>query len=210
MNLKSKYFDRIRVKPEQDRLKSDENPICEVDGCRMPGVHRAPKGRGHDGQYHQFCMNHVREYNKSYNYFKDMSDTDVAEYQRSARTGHRPTWSLGTNKGLGGIDEEIQQQANPSSASHTSKFSDPFGFFGEKYTASKRTRTERRQVRNAERKALATLGLDIDVEPEEAKARYKMLVKRHHPDANGGGQEYEEKLREIIQAYDYLKSSGFC
>jgi DnaJ-class molecular chaperone len=64
-------------------------------------------------------------------------------------------------------------------------------------------------VRNAERKALDALGLEADASPEEAKARFKALVKRHHPDANGGDRSSEDKLREIIQAYNYLKSSGF-
>jgi len=202
VNQKSKYFDSIRVKPDQDRLKSTAEPLCEANGCQQPGLHRAPKGRGQDGQYHLFCMAHVREYNKTFNYFKNMSDTDVADYQKSARTGHRPTWSLGTNSGAAG-DAAAQGRGNP-------KFSDSFGFFGEKYTDGKWSKPEKRQIRNAERKSLAILGLDIDVKPAEVKAQFKMLVKRHHPDANGGGQEFEEKLREIIQAYDYLKSSGFC
>lgn len=201
MNQKSKYFDSIRVKPSEDRLKPKTDPDCEVTGCDKPGVHRAPKGRGQDGQYHQFCMAHVREYNKSFNYFKDMSDTDVASYQKSARTGHRPTWSLGTNPGTG--DKPLNGEGDP-------KVSDTFGFFGENTQAGPSAQPRKRQIRNAERRSLATLGLDIDVKPKEVKAQFKVLVKRHHPDANGGGQEHVDKLREIIQAYDYLKTSGFC
>lgn len=204
MNKKSKYFDSIRVKPSQDRLKPETEPTCEVNGCEQPGVHRAPKGRGQDGEYHLFCMAHVRQYNKSFNYFKDMPDVDIASYQKSARTGHRPTWSLGTNNGPADTDDPaVQGRDNP-------RFSDAFGFFGEKTSGGPSPEPRKRQIRNAERKSLATLGLDIDVKPVEVKAQFKMLVKRHHPDANGGGQEFEEKLREIIQAYDYLKASGFC
>ncbi len=201
MNQKSKYFDSIRVKPEQDRLKTKTDPTCEVNGCVQPGIHRAPKGRGQEGKYHQFCMAHVRQYNKSFNYFKDMPDDDIANYQKSARTGHRPTWSLGTNSGA--VDPSASGRDNP-------RFSDSFGFFGEKTEGGPGAKPRKRQIRNAERRSLATLGLDIDVKPKEVKAQFKMLVKRHHPDANGGGQEFVEKLREIIQAYDYLKSSGFC
>jgi len=64
-------------------------------------------------------------------------------------------------------------------------------------------------ARNAERKALDTLGLDADASAQEVKTRFKALVKRHHPDANGGDRSSEERLREIIQAYNYLKSIGF-
>jgi DnaJ-class molecular chaperone len=65
-------------------------------------------------------------------------------------------------------------------------------------------------VRNAERKALHELGLEEGADRVEIKARFKLLVKRHHPDANGGDRATEDKLREIIQAYNYLKSTGAC
>lgn len=201
MNQKSKYFDSIRVKPESDRLKAESHASCEVSGCQAPGIHKAPKGRGKDGEYHQFCMRHVREYNKSFNYFKDMPDTDIADYQKSARTGHRPTWSLGANAAAAA-------NADPSGEN----VKDTHAFFGDKYSGDEKwkKKPQRRQIRNAERKALAALGLDIEAKPKDVKSQYKTLVKRHHPDANGGGQEFEEKLRDIIQAYDYLKKSGFC
>jgi DnaJ-domain-containing protein 1 len=72
-----------------------------------------------------------------------------------------------------------------------------------------RPEADRRAVRNAERKALHTLGLEIDATRPDIKARFKELVKRHHPDANGGDRGSEDKLREIIEAYHYLKSAGF-
>ena len=59
-------------------------------------------------------------------------------------------------------------------------------------------------------KALHSLGLEEGAGPSEVKSRYKALVKRLHPDANGGSRETEDKLREVIQAYDYLCSSGYC
>ena len=204
MKLNSKYFDSIRVKPDEDRALRQQNPECQWVGCDGAGTHRAPKGRGHDGEYHLFCINHVREYNKTYNYFNGMSDDDVIQYQKSAMTGHRPTWSLGNNPwahGAGGASEDTTAQPRAG-------FKDSFGMFGEMGADS--DQPQRRPVRNAERKALSTLAVDETATPEEIKARYKMLVKRHHPDANGGGREAEDKLREIIQAYDYLKSTGFC
>src|SRR5439155_5226030 len=92
---------------------------------------------------------------------------------------------------------------------------DPFGIFREFGAAggarqeSRRGPTESRTVRNAERKALDALGLEADASTHEVKARFKTLVKRHHPDANGGDRSSEDRLREIIQAYKYLKSVGF-
>ena len=65
-------------------------------------------------------------------------------------------------------------------------------------------------LRNAERKCLRTLDLDEDAKADEIKARFKALVKRHHPDINGGDKQSEDRLREVIQAYNHLKQAGFC
>lgn len=202
MKLESKIFDRIRVKPDEDRLLRDQHPPCQWLGCQGPGTHRAPIGRGHDGEYHLFCIDHVREYNKTYNYFDGMNNDAVIDYQKSAMTGHRPTWRVGMNScNRGDGPNEDARQARPQ------HFADHFGLFGDTDLSTERPA---RTVRNAERQALKALSLDETAKPEEVKAQYKMMVKRHHPDANGGKRESEDKLREVIQAYDYLRSVGFC
>jgi hypothetical protein len=199
MKLESKIFDSIRVKPDEDRLLRERSPKCEWAGCEGAGVHKAPKGRGHDGEYHLFCMEHVRQYNKAYNYFSGMKDEDVIGYQKSAVTGHRPTWKMGANPWMQKPDEDEHK------SSYT--FTDTFGLFG---GMGDDPATPRRTVRNAERRALVALSLDETATAEEIKVRYKQLVKRLHPDANGGRREQEDKLREVIQAYSYLRSVGFC
>jgi DnaJ-domain-containing protein 1 len=102
---------------------------------------------------------------------------------------------------------------NPANAEVGNNTRDPFNMFRE-FGAGSRPRTDRaepqRAVRNAERKALHELGLEEGANKVEIKARFKLLVKRHHPDANGGDRATEDKLREIIQAYNYLKSVGAC
>jgi DnaJ-class molecular chaperone len=143
----------------------------------------------------------VREYNKSYNYFAGMADDDIAAYQRSAATGHRPTWSVGVNDAA----------AMRTRATWSDAFFDPFGMFngtnGRKTAEAKR---ERRPLKNVERRSFAALDLEGWEDASEIKARYKTLVKRLHPDANGGDRSSEDRLRQIIQAYHYLKSAGFC
>jgi hypothetical protein len=202
MKFDSPLFDRIRVKPTEDRTRKPDEPCCQWNGCGNTATHRAPKGRTQENEYWRFCLEHVREYNSSYNYFSGMSQDAVLKYQKDAVTGHRPTWKMGTgNPQPGGGD------FGPH-APH-----DPFNMFREfgARGADTRTRTEpQRAVRNAERKALHELGLDEGVGKAEIKARFKILVKRHHPDVNGGDKATEDKLREIIQAYNYLKSVGAC
>jgi DnaJ-domain-containing protein 1 len=87
---------------------------------------------------------------------------------------------------------------------------DPFDLFSEGLRSEQQAKAETKPVRNAERKALDTLGLEVGATPQQAKAKFKELVKRHHPDANGGDRSTEDRLVEIIQAYNYLKSVGFA
>jgi hypothetical protein len=206
MKNDSPLFDRIRVKPDKDRRLRAQCPACDWPNCEAPATHRAPKGRQREREYWRFCLDHVREYNHAYNFFAGMSAEDIARYQKDAVIGHRPTWKMGMNGG------------RPASRSHSSRFrpefspaDDPLGLFSQfgGSAGAQRRAAEARTVRNAERKALDTLGLEPDATAQEVKTRFKALVKRHHPDANGGDRSSEERLREIIQAYNYLKSIGF-
>ena len=207
MSTDSPLFDGIRVKPDEDRRLRASHPACEWPGCKGAATHRAPKGRDREKEYWRFCLGHVREYNHSYNFFAGMSTDDIAKYQKDAVTGHRPTWKIGMNGG------------RPTKRSHSARFEpgigdadDPLGLFrhfGARAGDEHLRRRETRVIRNAERKALDSLGLEPDATPAEVKIRFKSLVKRHHPDANGGDRSTEDKLREIIQAYNYLKTAGY-
>jgi DnaJ domain len=202
MKLDSKYFDRIRIKPDNDPTEAERLPACGWDGCGRPAAYRAPKGRRREGEYHNFCLDHVRLYNKSYNYFAGMGDDDIAEFQRSSVTGHRPTWRVGVNPG--------RAEAEDHGRAPEWSFSDPFGLFGQGGGRTARAEEVRRPLKKLERKSFLALDLEGHETGTEIKARYKMLVKRLHPDANGGDRSSEDKLSQIIQAYAYLKSAGFC
>jgi curved DNA-binding protein CbpA len=210
MKLESKYFDRIRIKPDGETTVT-EAPACEWQGCAASGGYRAPKGRMREGQYFNFCLDHVRAYNKSYNYFAGMGDDDIAAYQRSSATGHRPTWQMGVNSWgeKRGEANSARVHAWDGAAAH-----DPFGLFGDRFAQQQRrpepAADTRRPVRSLERQSFAILDLEGEETGPEIKARYKMLVKRFHPDANGGDRSFEDRLREIIKAYNHLKAAGYC
>jgi hypothetical protein len=197
MKFDSPLFDKVRVKPDKDRRKKTGGPACEWAGCKEIATNRAPKGKQNDKDYWHFCLAHTREYNQSYNFFAGMKDDAVLAYQKDALTGHRPTWKMGTGK-----------RASRPNLRGTG--TDPFGLFGEGMRSEQQARAEAaRPIRNAERKALDTLGLDIGATPQQVKMRFKELVKRHHPDANGGDRSTENRLIEVIKSYNYLKSVGF-
>jgi DnaJ domain len=200
----SKFFDSIRIKPNKLSAKAqararEESIMCEWAGCKNKGPHRAPKGRENSREYFHFCLDHVREYNQSYNFFQGMNPEDVAKYQKDALTGHRPTWKMGANSGAKG-----------ESAFDTA--ADPLQMFAELNgrtrwrPGAQQAKAETRKVMNAERKALQVMGLTAGATIVEVKAKYKALVKQHHPDANGGDRSTEDRLIEIIKAYNYLKT----
>jgi hypothetical protein len=199
MNLNSPLFDRIRVKPASKREETPAAAMrCDSPGCAQPGEFRAPMGRLREGQYFCFCLQHVREYNSTYNYFNGMSDADVSKYLKSDTIGHRPTWSMGVRRGQPGFREE----GAPGGAG----FADPLG----QYRQRRHARTPRAaepRYSPVTMRALEALALDDSARAEDIKTRYKELVKKHHPDANGGDRSCEEKLREIIHAYKTLRAA---
>ncbi len=215
MKLDSKYFDQIRVKPSAPREAEEDAHVCEWKGCANAGAHKAPMGRGHEGEYYRFCLDHVRQFNASYNYFTGMSDAEVAEFQKGAATGHRPTWKLGADKG--GTDNLTDGDPSTARARRYAHFArngtqDPHHVLDDSDAQSHGTTrgAPRRNLRPLERRAFETLDLTETAQSPEIKARFKELVKRHHPDANGGDRGAEDKLREIIQAYNYLKQAGLA
>ncbi len=195
MKLTSKYFDSIRVKPEDDRTKTQEEPSCNWRGCEKAGDFPAPKGREKEGEYYLFCQEHVRDYNKKYNYFVGMPADDIVDYQKSASTGHRPTWAM--------KDKNKKGKSGKAAGSET----DAHHLFDDDIEEPTQVKGGRR-LRNLERKSLGELGLGASATKEDIKTRYKELVKRHHPDLNGGDRTSEDKLRDVIVAYNYLKKVG--
>ncbi|MFT7574954.1 MAG: hypothetical protein ACI9XZ_001325 [Alphaproteobacteria bacterium] len=199
----SKYFDMIRIKrPSKGKAVEHKSlPNCQWKGCDKPGHHKAPKGHGHDGEFFVFCATHVKHYNASYNYFEGMSDKDISDFQRSAAYGHRPTWKLGQNAS----GTETRKESTSEEAAAPSR--DFNAWRARQATAEKRK--PQRRLKPMEKKSFIALELKENATKDDITSQYKSLVKQHHPDANGGDRGTEEKLREIIQAYKYLKKIGF-
>lgn len=170
-----------------------EEPVrpCDHPGCAGGGMYRAPRVRDVRGQYFWFCLEHVRAYNREWDYFSGMSPDEIEAYQRDDVFGHRPTWPFGVGRGI-----------------RIERLRDLFGFFRAARPEAGAEPEPRLRPRSPEAEALAVLELDGWVDRSTLKARYKTLVKRHHPDANGGCKRAEERLKLINRAYNLLMSSG--
>ena len=210
MKLDSKYFDSIRVSRGRGRARVETQqktaPQCQWRNCTKRGLHRAPKGRDCEGEYFYFCREHVTEYNKSYNYFAGMNDNEVQDFQKASTTGHRPTWSMGVHGNDPSAWETLRQA--PEAGAPQDPFEVLKGIHGRAYENVNPATAKRRMISKGARKHLQALNLDENASPDEIKIKFKALVKLHHPDHNGGDRSSEERFREVLAAYNYLKQAG--
>ncbi len=170
---------------------------CDHPGCQEPGDYRAPKDRSLN-EYFWFCLQHVQAYNKAWNYYADLSETQMEEEIRHSTCWNRPTWPLG--------DRFVEGRRFDARA-----FKDSFDFFAEERAEERRHNRENpRQPTYREDGPRARALRILEMEPDEPlnleslKARYKMLARRFHPDANGGDKDAEEMFKMVNEAYHTL------
>jgi DnaJ-domain-containing protein 1 len=182
---------RAKVLAEIEKPMRPGERICEAPGCRLGGEYRAPRARDQLDQYRWFCLEHVREYNKKWDYFAGLDAEAIEQHIRADTTWRRPVWPLGGRRPGG------------------PRINDPLGLTDDAGLAErpppKMDGSE--QLTPAEHNALEALELSWPITQSDVKSRYKELVKRHHPDANGGSREAEEKIKEINAAYSTLRAS---
>lgn len=195
-------FKDIRIKPPSDRAAPEER-VCEWPGCRAHGDCKAPKGTADLNDMHWFCQRHAAQYNKSWNFFEDMDEDAVAAFNASAHYGHRPTWNFRFNTGK-------TTKAQRASKDFRDGFTDPFGLFGDRPEGDPTPEQHRKQFGKLQAAALETLNLDGHESKSVVKKRYAEMVKRFHPDANGGDRSSEEQLGRVIHAYQILKNAGMA
>ena len=166
---------------------------CSVRGCKEPGEFRAPltpsdfDGPGH---WRFLCLDHVREHNAKYNFFDGMSPDEIEAAQSPIAGWERATRafaSAGTDRG-------------PAWA----EFADPLDAIAARYRPEARRQAVDR-FSAKERHALGVLGLKDDADLHRVRKRYSELVRRYHPDRNGGDRSHEKKLRDVIEAWQLLK-----
>ena len=166
---------------------------CAWPDCDGIGEHRAPRSRDDLNNFHWFCMEHIRQYNKSWNYYEGMSDKEVEADLRYDTTWNRPSWPFA------GMERPLNFKGHfPDIDDFGGAFSNPDECNGDAYSP------RRHEPDSPEAQAMAILDLTPPVNLEAIKRRYKELVKRYHPDANGGDKAAEEKFKQISLAYATL------
>lgn len=198
-DYKPKFVD-IRVKKPGAKTaeRTPAERACDYVGCKQPGLHPAPKNREREGEFWHFCQSHAGEYNRRWNYFAGMSQGEWAEYQAREEIGHRPTWTF---RG-GRLDKSAAMRGFKPGQGY-----DPLGMFGAGEAGAPIPQPRRRLTR-LQSLALEVMQLEENADATAIRARYAQLVKRWHPDSNGGDRGAEEQLQRVLKAYQTLKGSG--
>jgi hypothetical protein len=192
---KDRFKSDIRIKPDGKRAQPEKKVRpCARAGCQGEGGYRVTRSRENLGDYIWLCLEHAREHNESWDFFRGMDEKSIESFRNDAITGHRPTWPLG---------KRTARMHNP----HGIRVEDDFGAFQNDAEPHSPRRPERILSR-LQMMAFDTLHLPHSATLIEIKARYKELVKRYHPDANGGDRGAEERLKQVIKAYGVLRASG--
>jgi hypothetical protein len=178
--------------------------LCAEPGCSEPGEFRAPplEGAAHtaDGppQFRWLCLDHVRAFNTGYNFFKGMSPDEIHDAQRPYAGWERETRAFNAT---GGADRPPRW----------ADFADPLDAIGARFRDARRDQAQRQDgkpLSGRDREAMHTLDLDVNADRTALRKRYSELVRRYHPDRNGGDRSHEGKLQKVIAAYQQLKGSA--
>ena len=182
-----------------------EDRVCEHPACREPGEFRAPGFRpnGFDGpgEYRWFCLDHVREFNAGYDWFEGMSAEEILNAQSPVNGWRRETPAFSPRAGVDGMPR-------------WNDFDDPLDAISARANGIK-SRAQRQAAMEMsgrfskdEAEALEVMGLGSDTDKARLRRRYSELVRRYHPDRNGGDRSYEARLNKVVDAYQTLRKAS--
>ena len=200
---KPKFVD-IRVRPprkdEEDvhALKPGQKR-CEHPGCLAVATAKAPKSRERLEEHYWFCQPHAGEYNKSWDFFSGMNEAQIDTSRKFSATGDRPTWQFRASK--------YSREAASFAAGAGRGFADPFGVFRAAQKRAEAAPDSGRNLGRLERLALADLDLTEEATGPQIRTRYTELIKRCHPDSNGGDRSAEHKLQKVLKAFKTLRQA---
>ena len=164
--------------------------ICEWSKCKKIGAYRAPVEKDNSKKFRLLCIEHIKVFNKSWNYFSDMNENEIEHFIKSDLTWHKPTKSFGSSENFFRILWVNALDDKPGIFKN-STFED----------------LKKAKLSEKDRDALKILGLKNDTNWSDIQRRFKILVKKYHPDKNQGSRKYEDILKKITLAYSQLRMS---
>lgn len=179
-----------------------EGRVCDQPGCTEPGEFRAPPAGGAGataegpGRFRWMCLDHVRAFNSGYNFFSGMTTDEIHDAQRPYAGWERETRAFASN----GADRPPKW----------ADFSDPLDAIGARFKqrmADAKERADGKPLSGDDRRALRVLGLAPDADAQALKTRYFELVRKFHPDSNGGDRRHEAALQAAVEAYQHLRKA---
>jgi hypothetical protein len=179
-----------------------EGRVCEAEGCEEAGEFRAPGDRAHGfdgpGEWRWFCLDHVREFNSVYDWFEGMSADEIFQAQSPLAGWRGETRAFRADAGVDGVPRWAD-------------FDDPLDAIGARASDIKRRAAGNQAYARftpREREALNAMGLGGDADRAALRRRYSQLVRKYHPDRNGGDRSHEGKLGRVVEAYQVLRNSS--
>ena len=165
--------------------------ICDWNNCNRPGEYRAPIEKDNSKKYRLLCLEHVREFNKNWNYFTGMSDRQIFDFLKSDMTWHKPTQSFGSNDNFFKIlwSNILKGDLNKNN-------------YNQNLDNMNRFKFDKNDI-----KAFNILSINVGIRWEKIQEKFKKLVKKFHPDMNNGNKKFEDKLKVITLAYTQLKNT---
>tara|TARA_X000001036_G_scaffold1470_1_gene1210 strand:+ start:230 stop:886 length:657 start_codon:yes stop_codon:yes gene_type:complete len=178
--------------------------VCQVDDCNKEGKFRAPKSPKDLDNFFWFCLDHVKEYNNRWNYFQNHSEEEFDKELQLSKTWGRPT------KPFGSKNEKDRVHSDGNSHLRFG-LDDPYGLFKNKSDKNERSATQneggRKRLNLSEKKALGILGALDTMTKSEIRKLYKILIKDLHPDMNEGKRDDEERMTEVVWAWEQINKS---
>ena len=163
--------------------------ICEWENCKESGKFKAPQERDNSKNYKWLCKEHIKLFNKNWNYFEGMSQDEIEDFLKSDLTWHRPT-------------QKFASSDNFFNILWNNALSDKFNFFKQEKITNGFTI---RKLSEKDKDAFRIMELELNADWSIIQKKFKTLVKKFHPDKHSGNKIYEDKLKKITLAYSHLK-----
>ena len=165
--------------------------LCAWENCFEIGEYRAPTEKDNSKKYKLLCLIHIKEFNKNWNYFSDMTESEIFDFLKSDMTWHKPTQSFSSSDNFFKILWNNALKDDVKSANFINK----------------QNNLKKFKFNNNDIKAFSVLGISVGLKWSKVQEKFKKLVKKFHPDMNAGNKKYEDKLKVITLAYTQLKNT---